>query len=164
MAGQRHDREHMFEDQASLAVSLEDFDHDHLLPNQSLHSAFRSEESEPESERSSAPWSPPAWRKGTSGWQQRHHLHQSSVSRSRSTSPLYESAGEGDDTLLPQSVPLPASPMKRSPRNSAEPAPEVYPYEPDFAATFGGGHPAKQREGTPSVAPEPSNNCTLLLV
>lgn len=87
----------------------------------STHSGFRSEESETEETDSAGPWSPPAWRKAGSGWYRHHHHHLSpdSPSRSRETSPQYESAGEGD-ALMPANVPLPMSPLKQTPRTSPE--------------------------------------------
>jgi hypothetical protein len=111
------------DDPGSLAVSLESFNPGSLLHNHSIHSIYRSEESEPESDRSSAPWSPPAWRKGTSGWQQRHHLAPPTESKSRTGSKRYSSiiGDDGDDTLLPAMVPLPDSPEKQTPRNSMDP-------------------------------------------
>ncbi|OMP86460.1 hypothetical protein BK809_0003630 [Diplodia seriata] len=87
----------------------------------STHSGFRSEESETEETDSAGPWSPPAWRKAGSGWYRHHHQHLSpdSPSRSRETSPPYESAGEGD-AFMPANVPLPMSPLKQTPRTSPE--------------------------------------------
>ncbi|KAH7036759.1 hypothetical protein B0J12DRAFT_677952 [Macrophomina phaseolina] len=87
----------------------------------STHSGFRSEESETEETDSAGPWSPPAWRKAGSGWYRHHHHHLSSdsPSRSRETSPQYESAGEGD-AIMPANVPLPMSPLKQTPRTSPE--------------------------------------------
>jgi hypothetical protein len=108
------------DDQVSLDVSLESFDQERLLESPSFHSVYRTEESEAESDRSSAPWSPPAWRKGTSGWQQRHSLAPPGTSRSRTGSPRYSSYGDGDDTLLPANVPLPASPEKDTPEPTRE--------------------------------------------
>jgi hypothetical protein len=111
----------------SIATSLESFEEDRLIQNQATLSMFQAEESEGESDHSSTPWSPPAWRKGTSGWQQRHNLppHSDSLSNSRSASPRYESADEGEDTLLATRIPLPASPEKDSPRNSLQPTPQI---------------------------------------
>ncbi|KAL1627571.1 hypothetical protein SLS56_006292, partial [Neofusicoccum ribis] len=88
----------------------------------STHSGFRSEESETEETDSAGPWSPPAWRKAGSGWYRHHHHHHlspDSPSRSRETSPQYESAGEGD-AFMPANVPLPVSPLKQTPRTSPE--------------------------------------------
>lgn len=109
----------MFDDGAtSIACSLESLDAERLIQDQATLSMFQTEESEAESDHSSTPWSPPAWRKGASGWQQRHNLPppSESVSRSRSPSQRYE-----DDTLLPSKIPLPASPEKDTPRHSREP-------------------------------------------
>jgi hypothetical protein len=143
-------------DNSSIAASLEDFENDRSptfgIP--SLHSAYRSEESEPESEQSA--WSPPgafspAWRKGTSGWARQHRFPPPGASISHSTSPLYESAGEGDETLMPANVPLPASPPKQTPAESPEQNPD---YEKaGFPQPFGGGQPALEDEREPSVAP-----------
>jgi hypothetical protein len=117
----------MYDDGAtSVAASLESLDHDQLVQNQATLSMFHTE-SEPESDHSSTPWSPPAWRKGTSGWQQRHNLPPSHNSRlkTHSNSPRWGSTEEGDDTILPTRIPLPASPEKDTPRHSIEPTPDV---------------------------------------
>src|ERR1700753_1083505 len=114
----------MFNDAGnSIVASLESLEEDRLIQNQATLSMFQTEESEGDSDHSSTPWSPPAWRKGTSGWQQRHNLPppSDSISKSRSASPRYASADEGEDTLLPAKIPLPASPEKDTPRNSIEP-------------------------------------------
>lgn len=151
-------------DNSSIAASLEDFEHNQspTFPtfNPSLqHSAFRSEESEVESERSSAPWSPPAWRKGNSGWLKQHRFSPPGASTSHSTSPLYESAGEGDDTLLPSNIPLPASPPKQTPADSPDKCPE---YERrGFPQPFGGGQPMPDRDRESSTAPEQAGNCMI---
>ena len=146
-------------DNSSIAASLEDFEHDRSPTfNPSMHSAFRSDESEPESEHSSAPWSPPAWRKGSSGWMKQHRFPPPGASVSHSTSPLYESAGEGDDTILPANVPLPASPPKQTPADSPEGNPEYQRNE--FPQPFGGGQPVADRDREGSIAPlDPAGNC-----
>lgn len=123
MLQSRPEVHHMFNDGGtSIATSLESLEEDRLIQNQATLSMFQVEESEGDSDHSSTPWSPPAWRKGTSGWQQRHNLPppSDSISKSRSTSPRYESADEGEDTLLATRIPLPASPEKETPRNSVE--------------------------------------------
>ncbi|KAF2400934.1 hypothetical protein EJ06DRAFT_548833 [Trichodelitschia bisporula] len=114
-----------FDDHPSVAASLEDFypDRSPSFGNPSIHSAFRSEESEPESDHSSAPWSPPAWRKETSGWLPPHRFSPPRPETSHSISPQYESAGEGDQTLLPANIPLPASPPKQTPAQTSSPEP-----------------------------------------
>ncbi|KAF2460547.1 hypothetical protein BDY21DRAFT_280205 [Lineolata rhizophorae] len=69
------------------------------------------QDSEPESDPP-GPWSPPAWRRHGTGW----------FRASTATSPgQYDSAQEGDITLVPANVPLPASPLKGTPRSSPEP-------------------------------------------
>jgi hypothetical protein len=148
-------------DNGSIAASLEDFEHDRSPTfDPSLNnSVFRGEESEPESDRSSAPWSPPAWRKGNSGWMRQHRFPPPGASMSHSTSPLYESAGEGDETLLPSDVPLPPSPPKETPGISPEKSPEYERH--DFPQPFGGGQPAQERHREGSAAPEQAGNCTI---
>ncbi|KIW02364.1 uncharacterized protein PV09_06186 [Verruconis gallopava] len=146
-------------DNGSLAASLEDFEHDRSPTfNPSLNnSAFRSEESEPDSDRLSAPWSPPVWRKANSGWMRQHRFPPPGASVSHSTSPLYESAGEGDDTLLPSNVPLPPSPPKETPGASPEKNDSDGIYgRRDFPQPFGGGQPMTERES--SAAPDHTGN------
>jgi len=108
----------MYDDNThSVIASLESLDPDRLIQNQASLSMFQSEESEPESDHSSTPWSPPAWRKGTSGWQQRHNLPPTGHRRShsKSSSRHFSIEDEGDDTLMPSRIPLPASPEKETP-------------------------------------------------
>ncbi|KAK7518665.1 uncharacterized protein IWZ02DRAFT_489496 [Phyllosticta citriasiana] len=122
------DLEDLLASRPSLAGSVDDcYDVDiaHHRANRSpffgipsTHSGFRSEESEPDESDSPGPWSPPAWRKAGSGWY-RQHLAAGSPSRSRETSPQYESAGEGDATMAAR-VPLPGSPLKQTPRTSPD--------------------------------------------
>lgn len=124
-----------FDDHPSLSASLEDFEHNEnrspLFGLPSQHSGFKSDESEVDAESNSeGPWSPPTWGKQSApgGW----YKHQPyltdnrnlkpilSNSRSRDTSPQYESAKEEDeDITIPANIPLPRgslSPMKeRSP-------------------------------------------------
>lgn len=144
-------------DNTSLIASLEDFDHERspMFGNPSTHSAFRSEESEAESERSSAPWSPPAWRKGSSGWLRQHRFPPPGASLSHSASPLYESAGEGDDTILPANVPLPASPPKQTPADTPGASPEYERRE--YPQPFGGGYPARDKDRENSMPPPEQN-------
>jgi hypothetical protein len=148
-------------DNGSIAASLEDFEHHAHSPtfNTSLNnSVFRSEESEPESDRSSAPWSPPAWRKGNSGWMRQHRFNPpGGASISHSTSPLYESAGEGDETVLATNVPLPPSP----PKEATEASPEKWEEsrERGFPQPFGGGYRSPERDREGSAAPEQTGNC-----
>lgn len=147
-------------DNSSITASLEDFEHDRspTFGNPSTHSTFRSEGSEAESERSSAPWSPPAWRKGSSGWLRQHRFPPPGASISHSTSPLYESAGEGDDTILPANVPLPASPPKQTPAESPDAVPEYKSRE--YPQPFGGGFPARDQDRESSMPPsEQTGSC-----
>ncbi|KAF4542202.1 uncharacterized protein LTHEOB_7884 [Lasiodiplodia theobromae] len=126
------DLEDLLASRPSLAASVDDcydLDAAHHRASRSpffgipsTHSGFRSEESETEETDSAGPWSPPAWRKAGSGWYRHHHHHHlspDSPSRSRETSPPYESAGEGD-AIMPANVPLPMSPLKQTPRTSPE--------------------------------------------
>lgn len=142
----------MFDDNPSL-TSLEDYHNDRgqspFFGIPSHHSGFRSEpESEPESSvESQGPWAPPAWRKSASGW----YRNQVSAS-SRETSPQYESAPEGD--MLAANIPLPASPLKGSPRNSPE-------------REIEGGTPPPEdgrSERDPSLPPADIPNCKLIIV
>ncbi|KAL8730299.1 MAG: hypothetical protein Q9166_004182 [cf. Caloplaca sp. 2 TL-2023] len=127
-----------FDDHPSLAASLEDFEHNDRSPTfgmRSQHSGFRSEESEPEGDSvSEGPWSPPAWRRqeADAGWyrhqpyaQDNRHLKPSkSPSRSRHTSPRYQSPKEDEgDTILPANIPLPRGSM--SPVKEQSPSPDV---------------------------------------
>ncbi|KAL8798603.1 MAG: hypothetical protein Q9182_006538 [Xanthomendoza sp. 2 TL-2023] len=127
-----------FDDHPSLAASLEDFEHNDRSPTfgmPSQHSGFKSEESEPECDSNSeGPWSPPAWRRqvADAGWyrhqpyaQNSRHLKPStSPSRSRHTSPQYQSAHEDEgDTILPANIPLPRGSI--SPAKEQSPSPEV---------------------------------------
>jgi hypothetical protein len=158
----RRDANSPFDMEHSIPVSLESFDNERLLPTtESLHSALDLEGSESGSDisdRSSAPWSPPAWRKHASGWNQRPHFLPPSNSLSRRSSPEYQSAGEGEDTLLPSNIPLPVSPPKLTPRNSVEPAPHFIPPVQEFESILsGGGHPNLKEESVPPEAS--SNNC-----
>ncbi|KAK8254241.1 hypothetical protein IWZ00DRAFT_543264 [Phyllosticta capitalensis] len=122
------DLEDLLASRPSLAGSVDDCydvdlahhraNHSPFFGIPSTHSGFRSEESEPDESDSAGPWSPPAWRKAGSGWY-RQHLAAGSPSRSRETSPQYESAGEGDATMAAR-VPLPRSPLKQTPRTSPD--------------------------------------------
>ncbi|KAF2841800.1 hypothetical protein M501DRAFT_928004 [Patellaria atrata CBS 101060] len=151
----------MFDDHPSLAASsIGDIESDReqspFFGIPSTHSGFKSEESEVESDMSPGPWSPPAWRKSGSGWYPKHHLQpfeqsrQSSPVKSRESSPRYESAQE-EDTTLPAMVPLPASPLKQSPRNSPER--EIDREETPLEQPA----PEQEKEATPAPV-ESSNN------
>lgn len=139
--------DHAFDDQNSIGASIVD----DLEPSDrstrsplfgipsipSHHSGFRSEvasDRDAESEDSSGPWSPPAWRRAGAGWfkqppEEEHaenddapsRLAQKSRSRSRDTSPSYESAGEGDVTL-PARGPLISPTPRRTPVRGTEDA------------------------------------------
>lgn len=131
LKGDLEDLQDLLASRPSLAASVDDcydLDAAHHRASRSpffgipsTHSGFRSEDSETEETDSAGPWSPPAWRKAGSGWYRHHHHHLSpdSPSRSRETSPPYESAGEGD-AIMPANVPLPMSPLKQTPRTSPE--------------------------------------------
>ena len=143
MAKHSNSLENVFDDHPSLSASLEDFEHTDNrspvfgLPSQ--HSGFKSEDSEADAEsESTGPWSPPAsaW-KSTSGagaWY-RHQPYQNakpqfklstSPSRSRHTSPNYESAKENEgETLMPADIPLPSG--SRSPTKERSPSPALSP-------------------------------------
>ncbi|KAL8812668.1 MAG: hypothetical protein Q9223_000570 [Gallowayella weberi] len=153
-----------FDDHPSLAASLEDFEHNERSPTfgmPSQHSGFKSEESEPEGDSNSeGPWSPPAWRRqvADAGWyrhqpyaQNSRHLKPStSPSRSRQTSPQYQSAHEEEgDTILPANIPLPRGSI--SPTKEQSPCPEG---EPNTT------HGAEDRERSeqPTIPNSRSNN------
>lgn len=130
-----------FDDHPSLSASLEDFEHNEnrspLFGLPSQHSGFKSDESEVDAESNSeGPWSPPWTKQSAAGGWYRHQpyladnrsLKQAlSNSRSKDTSPQYESAREEyEDITIPANIPLPRgslSPVKeRSP--SPPPSPE----------------------------------------
>ncbi|KAL8720484.1 MAG: hypothetical protein Q9225_002672 [Loekoesia sp. 1 TL-2023] len=127
-----------FDDHPSLSASLEDFEHNDRSPTFGLpsqHSGFKSDESEPEGDSTSeGPWSPPAWRRQTAdaGWYRHQPYAQdnrllrpsNSPSRSRTTSPQYQSVKEDEgDTVLPANIPLPRGSM--SPVKEQSPSPEA---------------------------------------
>ena len=127
-----------FDDHPSLCASLEDFEHSDRSPTfrlPSQHSGFKSEESEPGGDSTSeGPWSPPAWRRQTAdaGWYRHQPYAQdcrllkpsTSPSRSRTTSPQYQSVQEDEgDTTLPANIPLPRGSM--SPVKEQSPSPEA---------------------------------------
>ena len=162
--------ERMFDSHPSLSASLESMDNRSPafgLPSQ--HSGFKSEDSEADVESNSEePWSPPAWRnkQAASGWYRHQpypghesHLKPSqSPSRSRGTSPQYESARENEgETIIPANIPLPAG--SRSPTKERSPEPQPYPERgTDFSPQF-----AYAEEAAP-VASENSNNCVHFLL
>ena len=168
MAANRMDSlDGMFDDHPSLSASLEDFENNEnasplfRLPSQ--HSGFKSDDSEADVESNSeGPWSPPAWKQQNtgSGWY-RHQPYQQgnpdprssgSPSRSRETSPKYESAREDEgDVTIPANIPLPRGSL--SPVKERSPSPSPYPAgRQDFGETFGQAEQA-------AVMPESPNNC-----
>lgn len=137
-----------FDSHPSLAASLSDFSPDmpsFSPPDAGAHahlarsSAVDRSDSELDSASDSAgPWSPPAWRRPGSGWYppdaslhrrpspvlERHHMpRQTSPLRNRHPSPDRAAKREDadEDDTFPASVPLPGSPLKRSPEPSPEP-------------------------------------------
>ena len=161
-----------FDDHPSLSASLEDFEHTDnrspvfAIPSQ--HSGFRSDESEPDPESTSeGPWSPPAWRKPNiaSHWYRHQPYAQSnhglkpaaSSSRSRGTSPQYESAHEDDaDLTIPANIPLPRGSL--SPVKERSPSPSPHRRRPEEEQGSGGQAFGKAEETVP-LAPESANNC-----
>lgn len=156
----------IYDDHPSLSASLEDFEHNDRSPVFGLpsqHSGFKSEESESESEEavSEEPWSPPAWRQqnAAGGWYRHQPYPQdknllkasASASRSRGTSPQYESAQEEEgDVTMPANIPLPRGSM--SPVKERSPSPSPYPEkEQDFAQKF-------EETEEAVAAPENTNN------
>ena len=182
MAANAQESPQSYDDHPSLTASLEDFEQSPRSPLFGLpsqHSGFKSEESEsedePVSELSGEAWSPPAWRqqKNAGGWYQHQPYPQDknllkasvSASRSRGTSPRYESAQEDEgDITLAAKVPLPrgsVSPVKEpspSPipeKGSELPSPSPYPEGgQDFSPNFGETEQA-------ITVPENTNNCGL---
>ena len=167
MAVERRGSPQLYDDHPSLSASLEDFEHDERSPVFDLpsqHSGFKSENSESEEEEvSEGVWSPPAWRQHnpTGGWYRHQPYPQdntmlkpsTSASRSRGTSPRYESAQEEDDLTVPANIPLPKgslSPVKdRTPSHSPAPNNEEDPDENFLEAE------------EPIAMPESHNNCVL---
>jgi len=125
--------ERLLDDHPSLAGSLEDFEADRSthFTNASLPSIARSEHSEAESERSSAPWSPPAWNEHGGGWYHRARSAPARASKSltHGKSPSYDLSCDDDveNTILPYpaNIPLPPSPEKDTPLHSVKPSPEA---------------------------------------
>lgn len=168
MAGHRIDSlDQEFDDHPSLSASLEDFEHNETrsplfgLPSQ--HSGFKSEESEADVESTSeGPWSPPAWKKqnAAGGWY-RHQPYPSdnrnlkprlSNSRSKDTSPQYESAREEEeDITIPANIPLPKGSL--SPVKEQSPSPPPRPKRDCDAE-----HIPEKAEGSSSMLENP-NNC-----
>lgn len=162
------DLDNEFDDHPSLSASLEDFEPNDnrspLFDLPSQHSGFKSEESEADAESSAGePWSPPAWRRPNtgSGWYRHQPFQQgnlilkpsASPSRSRETSPQYESAQEDEgDVTMPADIPLPKGSV--SPAKERSPSPSPYPERgEDFGQKFGETEQAV-------VVPENPNNCT----
>ena len=154
----------IYDDHPSLSASLEDFEHHDRSPVFGLpsqHSGFKSEESESEEAVSEEPWSPPAWRQQNSakGWYQHQPYPQNnnllkpsaSASRSRDTSPQYESAKEDEDITMPANIPLPRGSMSPVKEGSPSPFPNG---GHDFAPKF------EETEEAVAV-PENPNNCWL---
>ena len=161
-----------FDDHPSLSASLEDFEHTEnrspvfAIPSQ--HSGFRSDESEPDAETNSeGPWSPAGWRKPNvaTHWYRHQPYAQSnqglkpsvSPSRSRGTSPQYESACDDDgDLTIPANIPLPRGSL--SPVKERSPSPSPYP---ERSQEGRGPSPAfeKVEHHTVPPVPENANNC-----
>ena len=132
----------MFDDHPSLSASLESIEDQHHRPPvfglPSQHSGFKSEPESSDLEdnlSNGEPWSPPGFSrpKSSSGWYrhdpygdgEKFQLKPSmSPSRSRQTSPEYQSAiEEGDeDITIPANIPLPFG--TDSPLKGRSPSPE----------------------------------------
>ena len=159
----------MFESHPSLTASLEEFENNDnpspvfRLPSQ--HSGFKSDDSDADAtSNSEPPWSPQHWRRPDtgSGWYRHQPYRQespvvrlsASPTRSRETSPKYESADENkEDYTIPANVPLP--------RGSVSPAKERPPSPPPFVE--GGQHfrPTFVAEeiNEETIPPASHNNC-----
>ena len=182
MAANHHGSPRLYDDHPSLSASLEDFEQSPRSPMFGLpsqHSGFKSEQSEsedePTSDLSGEPWSPPAWRQqaAAGGWyhnqpysRDKSHLKASvSASRSRGTSPRYESAQEDEgDITLAAKIPLPrgsVSPVK-------ERSPSVSPEKGQVSPTSSPTHECEKNLdeqpedlGEGIALPGNSNNCEL---
>jgi len=166
------DMDSIMSDDHHSVMSFDDFEREHVqrynLP--SAHSEFKSEESEAESEPSA--WDPPAWRGQASGFYHRQPLFPPpsiSPSRSRHSSPRYESADEGDITFA-ASVPLPESPLKGTPANSPEPdeRPQVTDQIAEYLSSTSTSasssrEPSEQPPEQPSAQPPQDGNCTYIV-
>ena len=169
MAAQRTSSlDRMFDSHPSLSASLESMENRSPvfgLPSQ--HSGFKSEDSEADTESNSEePWSPPAWRnqQAAGGWYRRQPYPEhktklkpsASPSRSRGTSPQYESARENEgETIVPANIPLPRG--SRSPTKEQSPEPEQCN---EGAQEF--GQQFAHAEDTAPAAQENANNCVQL--
>ncbi|MCJ1280811.1 hypothetical protein MMC26_000128 [Xylographa opegraphella] len=142
----------LYESHPSLSASLEDFENNEVpsptfqLP--SHRSGFKSDESEVDpASNSEGPWSPPAWKRAdaSSGWY-RHQPYlkgsgnprfSASASRSRETSPQYESVAEDkEDLTMPANIPLPRGSLSPVKERSPSPPPITENKEKDFGQTF----------------------------
>ena len=160
----------MFESHPSLSASLEDFENNDntspvfRLPSQ--HSGFKSEDSDADAASSSEPpWSPQHWKRPDtgSGWYRHQpYLQESpairlsaSPTRSRETSPKYESADEDkEDYTIPANVPLPRGSVSPIKERSQSPPPF-----PEGGQNFGQTFPEEETKDE-AFAPENHNNCT----
>ncbi len=165
--------ETLFDDHPSLDASLQDFEPGSSERGQSPRfgypshrSGFRSDtESERADSVSGGRYSPPAWRRDENGNRSSGFWNRGSTNAfgkrsrsSRDTSPDYESADEGDETLAAATrTRLPTGSL--SPEKQRSPSPGPYPTgNTDFGRTFGG---VVKREGAQDVMlpPENTNNC-----
>ncbi|MCJ1476509.1 hypothetical protein MMC13_005175 [Lambiella insularis] len=137
---------HLYESHPSLSASLEDFETNEQaspvfrVPSQ--HSGFKSEDSEADgASNSEGPWSPPGWRRSDagSGWYRHQPYLQgapnlrfsASGSRSRETSPRYESAEEDKgDITIPANIPLPRGSLSPVKERSPSPSPRDWAGHP----------------------------------
>lgn len=158
---------HLYESHPSLSASLEDFETNEQaspvfrVPSQ--RSGFKSDESEADAaSNSEGPWSSPGWRRSDagSGWYRHQPYLQdgpnmrfsASGSRSRETSPKYESAEEDkEDMTIPANVPLPRG--SSSPRKERSPSP---PPRDDGGLKYGEAFEQLKEESAPA---ESQNNC-----
>ena len=157
----------LYESHPSLSASLEDFENNDqpspIFQLPSHHSGFKSEESEVDAaSNSEGPWSPPGWKRSDagSGWYRHQpYLQESlnlrfsaSASRSRDTSPQYESATEDkEDLTIPANIPLPRGSLSPVKERSPSPPPRDNT-EQDFGQSF------EEVKGAP-VGPESQRNC-----
>ncbi|KUJ21808.1 uncharacterized protein LY89DRAFT_384897 [Mollisia scopiformis] len=173
MAATIEELEGLFDDHPSLDASLQDFEptsseigHSPRFGYPSHHSGFRSDsESEMADSVSGGRYSPPAWRRldengnRSSGfWNKRPTALGKRSRDSRESSPEYESADEGDDTLAAAArVRLPTGSL--SPEKRRSPSPDPYPAgDKDFGNTFGSMIKHEEQEHAIDPSVENKNN------
>jgi hypothetical protein len=139
----RHEYDELLDEPGSIIASLESVDPE-LLDNPHMDDIS---ESDPESEISETPFSPPGWRKAASGFQRQH--------RSESAATGADLDDDVDDTISPARIPLPASPEKKTPAPSVDPMLELRRPTEDRAMQS----PERDDREESIVSDQPSKNC-----